>query len=164
MRPLMDQYTVIYWTQIAVFAEMLTDRRTCGHMRIQTHGQIGPHKPEIMPCPPPSASGVDFDCKCKPGFGGIRCEMVTPRACSTRPCLNGGTCIPMPYNTFKCACNARFTGTASSLLNSFPCLKTPSNVPAMLDLQVRHPACYIHSHALQHLQMRLQLEIFRHSA
>merc|ERR1712071_142234 len=51
--------------------------------------------------------GTKYECVCKSGFEGERCEMNM--ACLSSPCRNGGACSTTPTG-FKCRCLSDFTG------------------------------------------------------
>ncbi|CAC5421112.1 Delta-like protein 1,Fibropellin-3,Protein crumbs homolog 2,Slit homolog 1 protein,Protein crumbs homolog 1,Neurogenic locus Notch protein,Neurogenic locus notch homolog protein 3,Protocadherin Fat 4,Sushi, von Willebrand factor type A, EGF and pentraxin domain-containing protein 1,Fibropellin-1,Neurogenic locus notch homolog protein 2,Protein crumbs,Neurogenic locus notch homolog protein 1 [Mytilus coruscus] len=50
----------------------------------------------------------DFNCNCKSGFTGKRCDTDIDE-CRSRPCSNGGTCIDR-VNRYICHCRTGYTG------------------------------------------------------
>ena len=58
-----------------------------------------------------SAHTLQYICECEVYFGGSTCQ-TDSRACSTRPCLNNGTCVSMPNDTasFICECPNNYYG------------------------------------------------------
>lgn len=77
--------------------------------------------------------GGGYVCICRPGFAGAFCDLpagktlanesidrldrslsqgtAASRACATNPCVNGGSCETVNVNTFRCVCQAGFTGS-----------------------------------------------------
>lgn len=50
-----------------------------------------------------------YQCSCKNGLSGPNCDQKSD-ACVSRPCKNGGLCIPQLGNSFSCVCMEGFTG------------------------------------------------------
>ena len=57
----------------------------------------------------PSEQGRGFQCICRSGFSGERCEIVNYNDCARNPCQNNGTCIDL-INDFTCLCQPGYTG------------------------------------------------------
>ncbi|XP_034122311.1 cubilin homolog [Drosophila guanche] len=58
--------------------------------------------------------GRGSTCICQPGYKGVLCNDTDSDGCHPSPCLNGGTCLLLPDNQFRCNCPAGFTGTRCS--------------------------------------------------
>ncbi|CAJ0568863.1 unnamed protein product, partial [Mesorhabditis spiculigera] len=54
-------------------------------------------------------SDSEFQCKCKDGYIGKRCERPSP--CRNNPCQNQGLCQPRGFTGFFCECKEGFYGT-----------------------------------------------------
>ena len=58
-----------------------------------------------------------FECDCLDRFYGDRCESYNP--CSTKPCLNQATCLPLTNETFSCVCTHHAIGGNNCQLYDF---------------------------------------------
>ncbi|BFZ19039.1 hypothetical protein BsWGS_22078 [Bradybaena similaris] len=55
--------------------------------------------------------GDSYVCDCTGTvFAGPRCDMTACDFLGYNPCMNGGTCLAQPMQTYTCACPATFTG------------------------------------------------------
>ncbi|ODM96171.1 hypothetical protein Ocin01_10504 [Orchesella cincta] len=52
---------------------------------------------------------IGFECYCKPGWAGDRCDFNFDE-CLSNPCINNGTCVD-DVNKFRCECQPGFDGT-----------------------------------------------------
>lgn len=72
---------------------------------------------EVNPCRyggecRPAGTGTQWECVCKHGYSGPKCE-VQGTPCSPTPCKNGGTCIPAKHGEdtpYTCNCPTGYIG------------------------------------------------------
>ncbi|XP_072037686.1 uncharacterized protein [Amphiura filiformis] len=54
-----------------------------------------------------------YTCTCPPGFTGVNCEIgssINENACSSNPCLYGGSCLTMDGDYYICLCSSGYVG------------------------------------------------------
>lgn len=51
-----------------------------------------------------------YTCSCTAPYEGVNCTLDKD-PCRVNPCLNGGTCAKLSYDTHRCTCTDQFTGT-----------------------------------------------------
>lgn len=73
----------------------------------------------VLPGGTAVGSNGQFTVLCPVGFAGTYCQLVTD-ACSSAPCMNGGTCVLTDNNAdFACNCTAAYNGTTCQNLVNF---------------------------------------------
>ncbi|XP_076468234.1 cadherin EGF LAG seven-pass G-type receptor 1-like isoform X2 [Babylonia areolata] len=60
----------------------------------------------------PVPDSVDFNCECRPGHSGKRCEVDL---CEGVACLHGGTCMADERGTVTCLCPSDYTGSRCAI-------------------------------------------------
>lgn len=73
----------------------------------------------VLPGGTAVGSNGQFTVLCPAGFAGTYCQLVAD-ACSSSPCMNGGTCVLTNRNAdFACNCTAAYNGTTCQNLVNF---------------------------------------------
>ena len=99
-----------------------------------------------------TGAGGSVRCVCRTGFTGTRCDSsigkshsnalthiddahglatASPNTCTANPCVNGGSCQPMPGGGFRCVCRQGYVGLLCDFLPSeFQLDSSPAIHPA----------------------------------
>lgn len=56
----------------------------------------------------PANGNIGYQCMCRPGFTGVRCE--SQDGCASQPCKNNGVCISSGGGGYTCQCSTGFEG------------------------------------------------------
>ncbi|XP_057193176.1 sushi, nidogen and EGF-like domain-containing protein 1 isoform X11 [Triplophysa rosa] len=65
-----------------------------------------------------------YNCECKHGYRGKRCEIVRLSFCASSPCRYGGSCEE-EGDSYRCLCPHRFTGKYCEVGRPDPCASSP---------------------------------------
>ncbi|KAL0973926.1 hypothetical protein UPYG_G00213030 [Umbra pygmaea] len=76
--------------------------------------------------------------------GGCEASIPAPD-CASEPCVNGGTCTPLPHGGFMCKCTALFSGLHCEVAAS-PCSSNPCLYGGTCILDLQHYYCQCRGH------------------
>ena len=69
--------------------------------------------------------GSGFQCHCRHGYSGDRCDFSEDNACLVNHCHNGGSCIADPRGGYRCECRLGTTGVNCERDNRNECMYNP---------------------------------------